>query len=403
MWRKPPVVHLLWVLVLLKLVAPPVMQFEGPVFPTLEPTAMRNATIDERSLAQESQVESGRQIDDQPTTRTVLAGSTKPARVRSNDIDTQSLWTHLRPIVPALWVGGAALAGLLCAIRITRFETAATRNAACAPASAASGPGSRRPARRPARAPDIRLSETVDVPLVWYALGRPRIVLPLRLVQEFDDEQITMILAHEIAHLRRRDHWVRVVELFVSTLHWWNPLVWAIRRKLHDTEDLCCDSWVCWMFPKSAQRYAEVLLQVAESAGRPQIGSRHRLPACRFLSSFSLKERIEMILQNRFEPRVSRSSLLAIALATCLVIPMFFGRTKPAAFAAPNQETSSQAARTDASAKSDFPFTVKFEQARDRLPRWRQDYDRRSPRHRRHFCAGQYLLDQGNVHAGVAR
>jgi hypothetical protein len=41
---------------------------------------------------------------------------------------------------------------------------------------------------------------------------------------------------------------------------------------------------------------------------------------------------------------------------------MFFGRTKPAAFAAPNQETSSQAARTDASAKSDFPFTVKFEQ-----------------------------------------
>ena len=77
-----------------------------------------------------------------------------------------------------------------------------------------------------------------------------------------------MILAHEIAHLRRRDHWVRVVELFVSTLHWWNPLVWAIRRKLHDTEDLCCDSWVCWMFPKSAPRYAEVLLQVAESAAQ---------------------------------------------------------------------------------------------------------------------------------------
>ena len=240
------------------------------------------------------------------------------------------------------------------------LRAAVARNAACARASAASGPGSRQPARRPA-APDIRLSETVDVPLVWYALGRPRIVLPLRLVQEFDDEQITMILAHEIAHLRRRDHWVRVVELFVSTLHWWNPLVWAIRRKLHDTEDLCCDSWVCWMFPKSAQRYSEVLLQVAESAARPRIGSRW-LPACRFLSSFSLKERIEMMLQNRFEPRVSRRSLLAIALATCLVIPMFFGRTKPAAFAAPNQETSSQAARTDATAKSDFPFTVKFEQ-----------------------------------------
>ena len=100
-WRKPPMVHLLWVLVLLKLVAPPVMQFDGPAFPTLEPTAMRNAIIDERSLALESQVESGRQIDDQPTTRTVLAGSTKPARVRSIDIDTQSLWTHLRPIVPA--------------------------------------------------------------------------------------------------------------------------------------------------------------------------------------------------------------------------------------------------------------------------------------------------------------
>ena len=34
------------------------------------------------------------------------------------------------------------------------------------------------------------------------------------------------VLAHELAHLRRRDHWVRRLEMVAAVFHWWNPLFW---------------------------------------------------------------------------------------------------------------------------------------------------------------------------------
>ena len=149
------------------------------------------------------------------------------------------------------------------------------------------------------RVPDVRYVECVEVPLLWCAGRRPKIVLPMRLLRQLDDQQAAMILAHELAHLRRRDHWVRG-RADRSTVYWWNPLVWVIRRQIHQAEDLCCDAWVRWAFPDCTRHYAEVVLKTAESLTRR---SRARLlPASPFLHSLSLKARIEMILESRFAP-----------------------------------------------------------------------------------------------------
>ena len=40
------------------------------------------------------------------------------------------------------------------------------------------------------------------------------------------------ILAHELAHVRRKDHWVRLLELVVTTLFWWHPAVWWACRRI---------------------------------------------------------------------------------------------------------------------------------------------------------------------------
>ena len=104
----------------------------------------------------------------------------------------------------------------------------------------------------------------------------------MRLLRQLDDQSSALILAHELAHLRRRDHWVRAVELIVSTVYWWNPLVWVIRRQIHQAEDLCCDAWVRWAFPDCTKRYAEVVLKTAESLNASQVGAR-LLPASPFL------------------------------------------------------------------------------------------------------------------------
>src|SRR5262249_8085837 len=141
------------------------------------------------------------------------------------------------------------------------------------------------------RVPDVRYAQCVEVPLLWCVGRRPTILLPMRLFRQFDEQQAALILAHELAHLRRRDHWVRFVEMIVSTVYWWNPLVWVIRWQIQQAEDLCCDAWVRWTFPDCTRRYAEVVLKTAESLSASQVGAR-LLPASPFLRSLSLKARI---------------------------------------------------------------------------------------------------------------
>ncbi len=83
--------------------------------------------------------------------------------------------------------------------------------------------------------------------------------------RRLDEQSSALILAHELAHLRRRDHLVRVVELIVSTVYWWNPLVGLLRRQIHESEELCCDAWVRWAFPDCTKSYAKIVLKTAES------------------------------------------------------------------------------------------------------------------------------------------
>jgi hypothetical protein len=160
---------------------------------------------------------------------------------------------------------------------------------------------------------------------------------------------------------------VRSIELLVSIFYWWNPLLRVIRRQLHQAEDLCCDAWVRWAFPDCTKAYAEVLLSAAESLSAPIFGVR-LLPASPFLRSFSLKERIEMILENRFTPYVSKKATLALALLAGLVLPSFV-QTVPAEARAGSKDElpATPDEKAAAPTTSEFPYTVRFEQGATRF------------------------------------
>ena len=68
------------------------------------------------------------------------------------------------------------------------------------------------------RVPEILVIPETTVPMLW-CLGRPRLLLPGRLVETLGAESWKGILAHELGHLRRRDHWVRRLELLAG-LFW---------------------------------------------------------------------------------------------------------------------------------------------------------------------------------------
>jgi hypothetical protein len=72
------------------------------------------------------------------------------------------------------------------------------------------------------------------------------------------------VLLHELAHLRRRDHWVSWLELVGACLYWWNPLFWFVSRQVHENAELACDAWVVDTLPGARRAFAEALIEVAQ-------------------------------------------------------------------------------------------------------------------------------------------
>ena len=132
-------------------------------------------------------------------------------------------------------------------------------------------------------------------PMVWAAMtGRPRLLLPEELWARLDSTQQDAVLTHELAHLKRRDHWVRRIETLALGLYWWFPVAWWTRRELERTEEACCDAWVLWAMPDGAAAYADALVATAAFlSGHRQMVPPGGISACRTLA---IQRRLNVIL-----------------------------------------------------------------------------------------------------------
>src|SRR5262249_6103728 len=150
-----------------------------------------------------------------------------------------------------------------------------------------------------------------------------------------------------------------------SAVCWWNPLVWAVRRQLHQAEDLCCDAWVRWAFPGGTKRYAEVVLKAAESLNASPVGAR-LLPASPFLRRLSLKARIEMLLESRFAPSASPRAKVVIGLVAVVILPAFVQTTETETRAG-SDGNAPAVPKPEAPTTLEFPHAVRFEQGATRF------------------------------------
>src|SRR5262249_54232637 len=112
--------------------------------------------------------------------------------------------------------------------------------------------------------PEVRLLPGSLAPMLWAMGGSPRLYVPAKLWDRLDDDQRDTLLAHELAHFRRGDHWVRWLELVVTGLFWWYPVVWWARCALREAEEQCCDAWVVWALPGAGRAYATALVETVD-------------------------------------------------------------------------------------------------------------------------------------------
>ncbi len=164
----------------------------------------------------------------------------------------------LPPIPLSLWFIGGAVLGSGVVIRIVRYRLhlRSAQPASDAVEDMIAGIASELGL---AKAPEAVMVDRAVSPMVWCG-WQARIILPSPLWQQLDETGRRAILCHELAHLRRRDHWIRWMELLISAFYWWHPAVWWIRHRLHEEADLCCDLWVTWLMPQDRRAYAKALL-----------------------------------------------------------------------------------------------------------------------------------------------
>src|SRR5207253_9760034 len=105
-------------------------------------------------------------------------------------------------------------------------------------------------------------SAAVEVPTVigWI---RPIVLLPAASLSGLSMQQIEMVLAHELAHIRRHDFIINLMQSVVETLLFYHPAVWWISRRIRVEREHCCDDLAVAVFGNPLQ-YARALTRFEE-------------------------------------------------------------------------------------------------------------------------------------------
>jgi beta-lactamase regulating signal transducer with metallopeptidase domain len=211
-----------------------------------------------------------------------------------------------------LWFGRTAL----CVVRFRRLLRAAR------PAPAGLQEEADALARRLGlwQCPRIWLLPGAVSPMVWALASAPRLLFPTGLLDRLDPEQRACLLLHELAHVRRRDHWLRLAELIVLGLYWWHPIAWWARRRLREAEEQCCDAWVVWALAGAGRPYALALLQAVAFVS----GARLSLPAgASGIGHVShLRRRLIMIMRGDTPRCLSAAGWLAVFGLGLFLLPL---------------------------------------------------------------------------------
>jgi beta-lactamase regulating signal transducer with metallopeptidase domain len=359
-WKNPHIAHVLWLIVLLRLVAPPVVQIpfaapnwlaqqrltDSPKTPAVDPLASNNQAA---SHYVPTSWVATTPAPASPRVPTASPGGAteKPAVSRTpSDPVTVNLLEPEQPILKpihaadfliSIWIAGTALYAAITGLRVRRFATAVRHSHCPAPNWLHDEVSAVATSLRLRRVPRLAVVEGTLPPMVWSG-WRPTLLVPRTIVESFDPSQRRLLLLHELLHIRRRDHVIRWFAVAVLALNWWNPIAWWAVRRMQNAEEECCDAGVLFFYPQQSEIYGEALLAVSEFVS---CGS---LPAAAVSIGVErknhLKRRMTMILKGSRWPRLSWTQLTAVI--GCGAVIVGISLTTAAAQVEPVSEAKSE-------------------------------------------------------------
>ncbi|MEM9659388.1 MAG: M56 family metallopeptidase, partial [Planctomycetota bacterium] len=120
--------------------------------------------------------------------------------------------------------------------------------------------------------PTLATAEDIVVPKV-VGLAKPTILMPASALTGLSPGELEMILAHELAHVRRYDLWINLVQRLAEAALFFNPALWLLSRRISTLREYCCDELACGASQQRGApaqlRYAQALLRIVELGEKP--------------------------------------------------------------------------------------------------------------------------------------
>jgi WD40 repeat protein/beta-lactamase regulating signal transducer with metallopeptidase domain len=322
--NRPAVAHVLWLLVLVKLLTPPVVTIPVRCLPAkadpgaaVEPATSPTPSVVPQPVVVVEPDPPAAPVPQSAAVVPVATGVIPPAPIPAPALPATALSLRLPSWDVALltaWAVGTVVAAGLALRRVRRFARL-LNYAAEAPAGLVADVAV--VARRMGlRSPLVRVVPGGIAPLVW-AVGRPTLYFPAGLLDRLTAEQRFALIAHELAHLRRWDHVVRVIEFAALAVYWWCPLAWLARREFRRLEEEACDAEVTAADPESGFAYASAILETIDFLAGVA-------PAPAFASGIgdvrSLRRRLTLILEGHRPPPTSARVRLGLLVVAVVVL-----------------------------------------------------------------------------------
>ena len=168
--------------------------------------------------------------------------------------------------------------------------------------------------------PTLAQAEQIVTPKV-VGLLRPTILLPASAVTGLSTDELELILAHELAHIRRYDMWVNLVQRLAEALLFFNPALWYLSRRISLLREYCCDEAAC-AGAHCQVRYAQALLRSVELAGSGRDQAELATLAATARTPSQLRRRVARLFGEPLAEsiRFSRGGLILIGVMAVLML-----------------------------------------------------------------------------------
>lgn len=161
---------------------------------------------------------------------------------------------------------------------------------------------------------------TLKEPACVVTVFHPAVILNRDIALQLSDNELQVVLCHELTHIKRKHHFAQRIYDFVSALYWFNPLVWIAKHEFSHICEMDCDSHTLkLLLPQTTvKEYTSVMLRLLELSAKTGNNGFGKIGALSFLLA---KQRFINIL-HRPSKIITVAMLLVVMLCTVLTVAL---------------------------------------------------------------------------------